>query len=108
MRANCARKDGSDRMSLAWVCANCCRRERKTESCVSRACASCDRKEFPWEANCADVRRERSKAARPTPLRDMVVDFGFLCTLDLEGGYKRRSILEMMICPNSSSGHFVG
>jgi hypothetical protein len=61
-------------MSFAWVCANCWRRERKTESWVSRAEALEARREEPWEANWAEVRRERSKAARPTPLRDMVVE----------------------------------
>jgi hypothetical protein len=31
-----------------------------------------DRSVDPWLAYWADVRRERSKAARPTPLRDIV------------------------------------
>lgn len=30
------------------------------------------RRLLPWEAYWADVIRERSKAARPTPLRDIV------------------------------------
>lgn len=31
------------------------------------------RRLFPWEAYWADVIRDRSKAARPTPLRDMML-----------------------------------
>ncbi|KNB11726.1 hypothetical protein FOXG_20553 [Fusarium oxysporum f. sp. lycopersici 4287] len=72
MRANWARKAGSERISRACVFANCWRRERNTASCVSRAWALLARREEPCDANCADVRRERSKAARPTPLRDIV------------------------------------
>lgn len=72
MRANCARNDGFERMSLAWVVANCWRRDRKTESCASRACALAVRREVPWEANWADVRRLRSKAPIPTPFLDIV------------------------------------
>ncbi len=71
MRANCARKVGFERMSFACVWANCWSRERKTASWVSRACALVERRVEPWLAYCAEVRRERSKAARPTPLRDM-------------------------------------
>lgn len=55
-------------MSLACVAANCCSRERKTESWVSRAEACEERKAEPCVAYCAEVRRERSKAARPTAL----------------------------------------
>lgn len=50
MRANCARKDGSERMSLACVWANCCSAVRKTESWVSRASAFVARREEPCEA----------------------------------------------------------
>ena len=71
MRANWARNDGFDRISFACVCAKLCSRDRNTASCVSRACAFVLRSELPCEANWADVRRERSKAARPTPLRDI-------------------------------------
>ncbi len=76
MRANWARKVGLERMSLACVVANCCSRERNTASCVSRACALVERRVEPWLAYWAEVRRERSKAARPTPLRDI---FAALC-----------------------------
>ena len=71
MRANWARKVGFERMSLACVVANCCSSERNTASCVSRACALVERRVEPWLAYWAEVRRERSKAARPTPLRDI-------------------------------------
>lgn len=73
MRPNSARNVGFDRMSLACVCANCCSRLRKTESCVESELACEVRRLEPCEANCAEVRRERSKAARPTALRDMMV-----------------------------------
>lgn len=75
MRANWARKEGSERISFAWVWANCWRRERKTESWVSSAAAFVVRRVEPWEAYWAEVRRERSNAAMPMPLprRDMAV-----------------------------------
>ena len=47
--------------------------DRKTASCVSRACALVVRSVEPCEAYCADVRRDRSKAARPTPLREDIL-----------------------------------
>ncbi len=75
MRANWARNVGFERMSLACVCANCCSSERNTASCVSRACALVERSVEPWLAYCADVSRERSKAARPTPFRDILFFF---------------------------------
>lgn len=68
MRANSARKDGLDRMSLACVWANCWRRERKTESWVAREVEWELRRVFPWEAYCSFVIFERSNAASPIPL----------------------------------------
>lgn len=76
MRANCALKAGSERMSLAWVWANCWRSERKTVSCVDRAEVLASRRYEPWEAKWREVRRERSKAPMPTPLRDILTGFG--------------------------------
>lgn len=53
--------------------ANCWRRERKTESWVASEVECEVRREEPWEAYWAEVMRERSKAARPTPLRDILM-----------------------------------